>query len=103
MAWKACEMEIGDALDRRELRGDQIAIAHLEADFQGELVEGEAEFDVRIHRVGTSSVDFRVVVAREGGIAATVSVTLVHVDPQTKTSVPLSQEHRGALASRVAG
>jgi acyl-CoA thioester hydrolase len=61
--------------------------------------DGDADVEVRCTRVGTSSITMaeRVISARDGRLAAEAASVVVHLDPATGASRPLTEEIRTAF------
>jgi acyl-CoA thioesterase FadM len=74
-----------------------LAVVGVTSDFWRELFVGDAEVDVALDRIGTSSVTFRCRLSQDGEQAATVTAVLCRVNAGRTKSVPLSEAQRTAL------
>jgi acyl-CoA thioester hydrolase len=80
---------------------NDFVLARSAVDFRSPLTQDDGEVDVEIRctRVGTSSVTMaeRVLSARDGRLAAEAESVVVHTDPATGKSRPLTDEIRTAF------
>jgi acyl-CoA thioesterase FadM len=98
-AWgRALTEACGDLLGPRDL-----ALVHADCDFERELFIGEAEADVALVKVGSSSLSFTVEFAQGGRRAGRVNTVLSLVDEDRVHSVPLSEPQRVALNTLLRG
>lgn len=75
-------------------------VAHVGADFRGEIRRGPRELVVRtrITAVGRSSVRFaQELLAPDGSVAVEAEAVLVAFDPETRASRPIGEGERAAL------
>jgi acyl-CoA thioesterase FadM len=84
------------------LRPPDLGMVGVTANYRRELFDGPADFDVRIERLGRSSVVFAVDISQYGELAASVQLTVARVDEQRSRSVALTPEQRAALQPLVA-
>jgi acyl-CoA thioesterase FadM len=98
-AWgRALTEACGDLLGPRDL-----AVVHADCDFEHELFIGEAEVDVALVKLGSSSLSFSVELAQDGRRAGRVNTVLCLVDEDRVHSVPLSEPQRAALETLLPG
>ena len=80
---------------------DDFVLARCAIDFRSPLTQddGEVDVEVRCTRVGTSSITMaeRVLSVHDGRLAAEAESVVVHVDPKTGKSRPLTDEIRVAF------
>lgn len=80
---------------------NDFVLARCAIDFRSPLTQDDGHIDVQVRctRVGTSSVTMaeRVLSARDGRLAAEAESVVVHTDPATGKSRPLTDEIRTAF------
>lgn len=76
-----------------------LAVVHVDCDFERELFVGEVDVEVTLVDVGSSSLRFAIDLSQAGRHAGTVRTVLCRVGPHRIHSVPLSDAQRAALES----
>jgi acyl-CoA thioesterase FadM len=79
-----------------------LVVGRVRAEYGRELHEVATEFDVRVARIGSSSLTVDVAVRQNGVVAAEVSADLVAVDPVGRGSVRLTAAQHAVLERLVA-
>jgi acyl-CoA thioesterase FadM len=87
---------VSEATDGR-IEPVYLFVATLDAQYPRELHTGQAEFDVTITRIGTSSLTVRVEAFQDGQSAVITTMVLVQVDPTTRASKPFDPAERAGL------
>ena len=76
---------------------------HVEAEFRRPLVfDDEAEVELRVTKVGTTSITYRWLIRKDGETAIEGRHTVVYVDPSGR-SAPLPPELRERLSLLLSG
>lgn len=79
-------------------QGFSLVIANLNIDYRYPLSEPDAvEVQMRVSDLGTSSVVTEYEVRGQGQVAATLEATMVAIDPETGSSMPLREEWVDAI------
>jgi acyl-CoA thioesterase FadM len=87
----------GELLGPRDL-----AVVHVECDFRHELFTGEAEVEVELAGLGSSSLRWQVELVQDGRRAGSVVSVVCRVDDDRVTAVALTPEQRAALETVLA-
>jgi len=78
-----------------------VIVPRLTVDYRSEVNRGTLDIDVAVVRVGTTSFTVRCTVTQDGRPCADVDVVLVCFDYTGRRPVPLTDEQRSHLTSRV--
>jgi acyl-CoA thioesterase FadM len=90
--------ELGDVLTPMDL-----GVVNVQSDFRRELFTGEADYDVTLAKLGTSSLTFAFTITQAGEVAASGQTTLARTDSGRVRSLPLTAEQRTALGALLHG
>jgi acyl-CoA thioesterase FadM len=80
----------------------EMAIVHLDADFQREVFVGVAEFEVDLTRLGRTSITLAITLRQSGADAVAARMVLAHVAEGRSGSSPFADGQRALLEAALA-
>jgi acyl-CoA thioesterase FadM len=80
-----------------ELTAGNFALVNLNTDYRREIFTGEADFDVTLERIGTSSIGLTVQLTQHSQLAATIKIVMAKVSRDRSESIPFTPAQRELL------
>jgi acyl-CoA thioesterase FadM len=83
--------------------GQDVAVMHVEFDFKGPLVVGEADVDVELVGIGRTSLTFALEMSQHETPAVSGRTVVVNMDASREATSPLTADQRAVLEPLIRG